>query len=168
MKKNLLILFAFILLVGNSCQEKKELTDIQRKEIAETIKNRTQEWFDTFKDVNHENLDLFLDFFVESDEASWMNNPALWVGNIDIRSTKEKTEKLWRPMVDERSSHDLKIVEDYIAVLSADHVIHVFKANYRITDTEGNIGEEHTSVITNVYIRKNDVWKILHHHQSYE
>ena len=168
MKKNLLTLFALILLVGTSCQEKKELTDIQRKEIAENIRNRTQEWFNTFKEANHENLDLFLDFFVESDEASWMNNPALWVGNIDIRSTKEKTEKLWRPMVDERSSHDLKIVEDYIAVLSADHVIHVFKANYRITNIEGNIGEEHTSVITNVYIRKNDVWKILHHHQSYE
>ena len=97
-----------------------------------------------------------------------MDNPALWVGNLDIQSTKEKIEEIWRPLVDERSSMDIKLAEDYISVLSADHAIHVYKTNYRITDTEGNISEEHTCVITNVYVRKNDVWKILHHHQSYE
>ena len=168
MKKNLLTLFALILLVGTSCQEKKELTDIQRKEIADTIRNRTQDWINKYMDFNHENLDMFIDFFVENDEASWMDNPALWVANLNIMSTKEKIEEIWRPLVDERSSHDLEIVKDYITVLSADQAIHVFKANFWITDAEGNTGEEHTCVITNVYVRKNDVWKILHHHQSYE
>jgi len=169
MCKRLFFILGLIILIS-ACQPtgKKELTDIQRQEIADTIRKCTQEWLNTFKDVNHENLDMFLDFFVESDEASWMNNPALWVGNLNIQSTKEKTEELWRPIVDERSSHDIKLIEDYIAVLSADHAIHVFKANYWITDTEGNTSKEHTSVITNVYVRKNDVWKILHHHQSYE
>lgn len=168
MKKNLLTLFSLILLVGTSCQEKIELTDTQRKEIADNIRNRTQEWLNTIKEANQENLDMFLDFWVETDEASWMDNPALWVSNLDIVPTRKKMEDFWRPIIDERSSHDLKIVKDYISVLSADQAIHVFKANYRITDAEGNIGEEHTCVMTNVYVRKNDVWKILHHHQSYE
>lgn len=168
MKSNLLTLFVLILLVGNSCQEKIALTNDQREEIADIIRNRSQEWLNTIKEYNQENLDVFLDFFVENDEASWMNNPALWVSNLDILPTREKLEEFWRPEIDKRSSHDIKIVKDFITVLSADQAIHVFKANYRITDAEGNVGEEHTCVITNVYVRKNGQWKILHHHQSYE
>jgi ketosteroid isomerase-like protein len=168
MIKRLNAVLGLIVLVS-ACQQydKKELTDVQRQEIADTIRKRTQEWNSTVKEFDHENLNAFLDFWVESDEGLWLNNPALWVSNLTVLPTKERMEEFWRPIVDRRSGHDIKIVEDYIAVLSEDLAIHVFKANYWVIDAEGNKGEEQTCCITNVYLRKNDVWKVLHHHQSY-
>ena len=169
MIKRLCFIIGLVILIS-SCQQngKQELTDIQRQEIADTIRKRTQEWLDTFREFNRGSLDTFMDFWVESDEVSWLDNPALWTSNLTIIPTKERIKEFWLPQLDERSAHDVELVEDYVAVLSEDKAIHVFKANYRITDIEGKKGKEQTFCATNVYVRENDAWKILHHHQSYE
>ena len=164
-------LFLLLLLVGFvfACQSTKnqEMTAEQRQKIADTIRQRTQDWLDMTKEFNPENLDMFLDFWVENEEKSWMNNPALSVSNLTVYATKDKIKELWDPIVAEKPSYKIELIDDHIAVLSEDNAIHVFKANYWITDTEGNTSKEHTCIITNVYVRKNDVWKILHHHQSF-
>ena len=59
------------------------------------------------------------------------------------------------------------MVKNYIAVLSANHAVHVYKANYSITNLKGETGPELPQTVTTVWVRKNGEWKILHSHDSW-
>ena len=84
--------------------------------------------------------------------------------------TKEKYQELIRPEVDKLKgySQDVEIGEDYIAVLSEDIAIHVFKINSWMMDSEGKKLYKETGIGTIVYVLRKDAWKMLHIHQSYE
>ncbi len=171
MSKRVYFILGLFLLIS-ACQPtiEKELTDIQRQKTADAIRQRTQEWSNSFKEFNNETVDKYLDFFVESDGIYWTNNPALYVINLTILPTKEKMEDFFRPAVDKYKDYtqDIEIVKDYIAILSEDKAIHVLNVNTLMTDTEGNIFNNETGIVTFVYVRINDVWKVLHSHISYE
>jgi len=56
--------------------------------------------------------------------------------------------------------------EVYIAVLSTDHAVHVYKAKWSMTNKDGEVTGEGPLTATTVWIRKNGEWKVLHFHQS--
>jgi ketosteroid isomerase-like protein len=174
MSKRLFFIFSIIfsiiiLLSAYQPTSKKELTDAQRQEIANTIRQRNQEFIDQWKKMNHERFNKFTDdFLVESNEPSWMSNPALMVFNLNILPTKEKFKESWRATIDKNPSYNMKTIEDYVSVISENLAIYVGKFNYSITDSLGNTGKEHTAINTTVYINKNGKWKMLHNHQSWQ
>jgi len=118
------------------------------------------------KNFTEENFNKMFEFWVESNDESWLGNPAIWVSNIQIIPTLEKLDESWRPAIDRRASEELEMIDDYVAVLSHDHAIYVLKAKYTINDIDGNT-YENLMTATTVYVKKNGVWKILHYHQSW-
>ena len=169
MTKRLYFLMGLIIL-GLACQQSGpiELTDAKRQEISAQIRQTNQEMFDQFKESKQENFDKWMTFYVESNEASWMDNPAIFVNRLGILKTKESIDESWRPVVDRRGSSVMMIDEDYIAVLSMDHAVHVYKGNWSVTNKDGEITGEGPYTATTVWVRKNGEWKILHYHQSWD
>ena len=165
------IICLYIILLLSACQPagKKELTDAQRHEIAATIRQQTQEMFDRMREVNLKDFEeLTGDLWVDSSDPSWMNNPAIAVYNLDIITTSEKYKEMLQPLVDENPTFDIKIVEDYVSVLSENIAVYVCKLKSTVTDSMGHGGQEETAVNSTVYIHEDGKWKILHNHQSYD
>jgi len=167
MFKQFFILFCLVVLII-ACQptEIPELTDAQRQAIANEIRQIYQDMMEEAKNINEEIFNKWLDLWVESNDESWLGNPALWVSRLQIIPTKEEIEKLWRPILGRRASEEREMTDDYVAVLSPNHAIHVLKAKSILTDSEGNT-TENLMTATTVYVKRNGEWKILHYHQSW-
>jgi len=167
MFKQFFILFCLVVLII-ACQptEIPELTDAQRQTIETEIRQIYQHTMQEAKNMNEENFNKWLDLLVETNDESWLGNPALWVNRLQIIPTKEEIEKFWRPIMARRISEEREMTDDYVAVLSPNHAIHVLKAKSIITEPEGNIWEN-LMTATTVYVKRNGDWKILHYHQSW-
>ena len=90
MKKLLLTIGIIALTFACQPTEEKEMTIEQREEVATIIKQQTQKMFDVLKVYNKENFEIFMDGWIESDDAAWMNNPALWLNMLYLHPTKEE------------------------------------------------------------------------------
>ena len=99
-----------------------------------------------------------------------MNHPAIMVNNSSLIPTIEKYQEVMEPQVDQLIgySQEIEIGEDFVAVLSEDAAIHVFEVNTLIKDSEGKRLIKETGMATIVYAKRNDIWKILHIHNSYD
>ena len=167
MFKQFFIIFCLVVLII-SCQptEIPELTDAQRQAIANEIRQIYQDMMERAKNINEETFNKGLEMVVESNDESWLGNPAIWVSRLQIIPTKEEMDKLWRPIIGRRASDEREMMDDYVAVLSPNHAIHVLKAKSILTSREGNI-IENLMTATTVYVKRNGEWKILHYHQSF-
>ena len=168
MAKRFYFLLGLIILFS-TCQQTGpiELTDALRQKIAGEIRQRNQEHIDLPKEIKHDTFDRMKAFFVESNDPSWIDNPALFVNRLNIIKTKESYDETFRPTVDRYSSVVYTISEDYVAVLSADHAVHVYKVKWSMTNKDGEITGEGPLTATTIWVRKNGEWKILHFHQSW-
>lgn len=166
---NRLTIIVSVILVFFSCQQtvQRPLTDSDRQEIADIIRKESNNWLNSITEATQENLDVFLGYFVQSDDSAWMNKPALWVSNFDSFLTTDQLESFWRRSIDQRTAHNMSIREGYVAVLSEDIAVHVFPYDYEIIDTQGEILGDGKSITTNVYVKRDGKWKIMHHHQTY-
>ena len=147
---------------------KTEMTEIKRQEIADTIREITAEGLDRARVTSLENFNAWMADWVESDDEAWLNNPAMYVNRLNILTTKEWIDEVWRPTVERRSATHIDIVKDYVAVLSVEHALHVFEARWSVADMSGNITSEGPMTATTVWTRKNGEWKTLHYHQSWD
>jgi hypothetical protein len=65
------------------------LATLEKQKIAETIREQLATLLHSIYEPTQENLDIFLEYFVESNDTAWMENPALWVSNLTMLQTKE-------------------------------------------------------------------------------
>ena len=169
-KRLIMILVLLILVSGCNMIGERELTDSQRQEIAEAVRQRTREIGESGKDINKESVKKILDFYVDSDNVSWMNNPALIVNNSTVIPTKEKYQELMGPQIDQLIgySQEIEIGHDYVAVLSKDIATHVFEVSTLTMNPEGKQIMKETGIATIIYVLENDVWKVLQQHVFFE
>jgi len=154
----------FVLLLACQTSERAELTDAQRQEVADVIKQKTQEMLSLTKS---EDFDKGMAFWNEDGDPSWVGNSGVMVHMTEILPTKESIETSFRPMTQSRTSTNYKINHEYVAVLSLTHAVHVYEGTFSVTDNDGNTGEEYPITATTVWILKDGEWKILHFHQSW-
>ena len=167
MKKLLLTIGIIALTCACQQTEEKEMTIEQREEVATIIKQQTQKMFDVLKVYNKENFEIFMDGWIESDDAAWMNNPALWLNMLYLHPTKEEIYEAWKPSPETRTGNNFNVEKDYVAVLTPEHAVYVFQGTYSVIDKDGNKSDENPMSGTYVFILKNDEWKLLHIHQSW-
>ena len=167
--KRLLLIMGLIAMIW-ACQPtgEKEMTIEQQQEVANTIKQQFQKWTDLLKDHNQENFDKVMYDYVESNDEAWMDNPAFLLNMLYIYPTTEAIYEEWKPKPESRSGTDYNIEKDYVAILSPEHAVYVFKGTYSITDKDGNTGDDIPMSGTYVYVLRNGEWKFLHTHQSWQ
>ena len=168
MKQLLLFMGLFAMICACQPTGEKEMTNEERQEIASTIKQNFKETIELGKNNNQENFEKWMNVYVESNDEAWMNNPALWLNMLYLYPTKEAISEAWKPKEGSRSGTNFNIEEDYIAVLSPENAVYVFKGTYSITDKDGNTGDDYPMSGTNVYVLRNDEWKLFHIHQSWQ
>lgn len=165
--KNLLLIISLATIIC-ACQPKQnELTPEQRQEIANVIKQNFNDMIEMMCTPGA-NWDDFMTIWVESDDEAWINNPALWLNMMMLWPTKEKIDEVWEPISEVRSSTNYYIDEEYVAVISAECAVYVFKGSFTNTDKEGNTIDPIPMSGSYVYVLRNDEWKILHMHQSWK
>ncbi len=168
MKRLLLIMGLIVLTWACQTMDEKEMTIEERQEIASTIKQNFMEMMELFKNNNQENFEKWINAYVESNDEAWMKNPALWFQGLNLWSTKEAIYEVWKPKEGSRSRTNLNFEEDYVAVLSPENAVYVFKGTYSIIDKDGNTSDDYPMSGTYVYVLRNGEWKILHTHLSYQ
>ncbi|UCE40546.1 MAG: nuclear transport factor 2 family protein [Candidatus Aminicenantes bacterium] len=168
MCKRLFVLFCLVILIV-ACQpaeeaEPVEMTDAQRHEIADTIKQAYQDYLDyDWKN----NPDWYSKFFVEDNEVSWMGNPGIFVHGIRILPNRSAMEAVFNPMLENRTSTNMMVLKDFVSVISDTVAVYTFEGKYSITNLEGETGPDYPYTTSVVYLKKDDGWKMLHYHQSW-
>jgi len=168
MLKRFLILFCLVVLII-ACQttEIPKLTDVEHQEIADIIKQKSQELLKLNASFNEENFNKMMGYMVETDDVSWMGNPGVFVQGIKVIPTLEDLDTYFRPMLGTRSSTNFTVIKDYISVMSENHAVYVKEGKYSVTNLEGETGPEYPWTSTEVWLNKNGEWKILHYHESW-
>lgn len=166
--KRILVLFCLAALMI-SCQPKEipEMTDMERQEIADIIKQKNQESLALNQSMDEGVYDKWMAFWLDTDDASWLGNPGAFVQGIRVIPTLEAMEKYFKPMLKSRSSTNFTVNKDYISVMSRDHTVSVLEGSFSVTNLEGETGPEYPWTSTAVWVKKDGEWKILHLHQSW-
>jgi hypothetical protein len=168
MMRRLLVLFCLAVLMI-SCQPKEvpEMTDAERQEIADIIKQKNQESLALNESMGEEAYEKMMSFWLDTDDPSWLGNPGAFVQGIRVVPTLEAIDKFFRPMLKSRTSTNFTVNKDYISVMSREHVVYVVEGSYSITNLEGETGPEYPWTATSVWVNKEGEWKMLHYHQSW-
>lgn len=150
-----------------SCQTNRipDLTNIQRKEIADSIKQQNQALLITLLKKN--SYDQWISHWLKENEDFWTNKPATMVNNCDIVPTFKEIEEIFRPALANRASTKNSILSDHIAVLSNNIAIQVYETEYSVTSLEGKSSPYNPVTVTILWIKQKGEWKIFHYHQSW-
>ncbi|MBT3242722.1 MAG: SnoaL-like domain-containing protein [Bacteroidetes bacterium] len=164
--KKLTVILGVIILFCACQQTESEMTDEQRQEIASTI---TQHFKDLMDQPSTDNwVDEFLSSWVENDDKAWLGKPALWLNLMTLYPDQDKIYEVWKPIGEVRSSTDFTVDEDYVAVLSAESAVYVFKGSFTITYKEGTTTDPTPMSGSYVYVLRDGKWKTLHQHLSWK
>ena len=166
--KQLILIIALIGLIC-ACQPtaEKEMTLEERQEIASAIKQTHKEFFGMLKYVDQEVWDSIMDFYAETNDEAWMNNPAIAFNHLAFYPTKEAIYENWKPETDSHWGQNFYFDEGYVAVLSHEYAVYIVKGSATIIDEEGNEGEKLPMSGSYVYALRDGKWKVLHMHQSW-
>ena len=167
MKKLLLILGVFALLA--SCQTKQnDITPEEQEEIAKIIRSNVQFMVDSLTLNNQATFEKQLETWAETNDKAWVGEPAMWLNMMYLFPSKESIRETWDPSRVSRQKTNMKIDEDYIAVLSRESALYVFKGVFSITDKDGITGVEIPMSGTYVFVLRDGEWKTIHNHQSWK
>ena len=157
----LILLFSFV-----ACQPKQnELTELQRQEIADKIKQLNKEMW-THWDQN--DPELFIPYYSDSEANPWVGDSVMVINRLNIlASSYEDVEKIITDILSRRSTQHTKIKKEYVAVLSAKHCLHVCEADFSITNEEGNESPVRPAIYTSVWSNEDGEWKILYQNFSW-
>lgn len=166
MKKIVLIVFLFGLITNQNFAQSDISTD-ERKLIKEVVEQRSKElWRLHTQDYNEKNLKRFMDFFVETEDISWMGKPAILLDGIYFTHSKEEIEDIFSKVFERRHSAPFKIYENYFAVISEEAVVEIQTIENYIVAKNGNRSPDYEAGDTLVWVLRDDEWKILHWHRS--
>ena len=168
MKKS--VLFIALIALVCACQKTvpKEMTLEVRQKIAEEIRQHQYKWMSSMEVSNMETFNSFTSEMVQGDDEVWMGNPAMWLNELTLYPNNEVINKSWQPIIENRSSTILKADKDYVAVVSPEYAVYVAIGTFSVTDKEGNSAGDIPMTTTSVYVKKNNKWKVLHWHNSWQ
>jgi hypothetical protein len=114
-----------------------------------------------------QDIEAALSFYVQDAGDYFVGNPVVGVFNRRMDKGSEDFREGIRNLGNNRLGTSVQFKDDRIAVLSRDHVVQVLSADYAITNLEGVTRTGYQMVQTQVWVRENGEWKILHFHQSF-
>lgn len=141
-----------------------ELTDAERGAIASEIRELSRAAFEPFAEP--QNVEEALSFYVRDASDYFVGDPVVGVFNLNMDEGSEDFREGMRNLVNNRLGTSVEFKEDRIAVLSRDHAVQVLSADYAIKNLEGVTRSGYQMVQTQIWVREDGSWKILHFHQS--
>lgn len=164
------ILFFLVIALISSCQTEvaQEMTPEDREKVATEIREHQKKMRSLFEVSSVENFNTWMTDMVPGDDEAWMDNPAMWLNLLNLYPNNEVIHNVWDPVIHQRSGTMIKVDKDYVAVLSPEHAVYVSEGIFTITDKQGNTSAEMPLSGTFVYVKKNNKWKVLHIHYSWE
>jgi hypothetical protein len=168
MKKTVLFMTFFTLLCACQKEVPKEMTLEDRQNIAEEIRQFQYNWLNSMEVFNNETINVFLSGMVPGDDEVWMGNPAMWLNELTFYPNNEVINESWQPEIENRSSTTFKIEKDYVAVVSPEYAVYVAIGTFAVTDAQGNNTGDIPMSGTSVMLKKNNQWKVLHWHNSWQ
>jgi tRNA uridine 5-carbamoylmethylation protein Kti12 len=166
MKKLVLVIFLFGLIANQSFAQ-SDLSTEERKLIKEAVEQRSKElWRLHTQDYNEENLKRLMEFFVETEDKSWMGKPAILLDGIYFTHSKEEIEDIFSQVFERRHSAPFKLLENYFAVISEEVVVEIQTIENYIIAKNGNRSPDFEAGDTLVWILSDNAWKILHWHRT--
>ncbi len=165
--KKLLVIIGVIAIVCSCQQAETALTDEQKQKIADVIKQQFQSSMN-MGEMNQEKFDLMLSNMTEKEDQSWVGTPALWLNELSLYPDKSKVNEVWRPKPDQYLHQKFFVDEDFVAVISEDCAIYIFKGSFAYVDKEGEVGNKTPMSGSYVYVKRDGEWKWLHMHQSWK
>ena len=168
MKKILLFIAFFALICACQKEAPKRMTLEERQNIEEEIRLFQYKWLNSMEEFNKETFNIFLSGMVPDDDDVWMGNPAMWLNELTFFPNIEAINKYWQPEIENRSSTTINIEKDYVAVVSPEYAVYVGIGTFSITDAQGNNAGDIPMSCTSVMLKKNNEWKVLHWHNSWQ
>ena len=146
----------------------KEMTLEERQKVAEEIRQHQYKMMNLMEVTNLETFNSFIDEMVPGDDEVWMGNPAMWLNMLDFYPNNEVINKEWEAVIENRSSTIIKAEKDYVAVVSPEYAVYVSIGTFSVIDKQGNNTGDIPITSTSVYVKKNNKWKVLHWHNSWQ
>lgn len=164
--KALTVLSALLLFAA--CQAppppESEFTDAHRQAVAEEIRQASQAWISAWAENN---IDGAMAVLSDDSGIFFLGGPAVWVNNVDLVPTTDRVRASWGSAQETRAATGIFPLEESIAVLSPNHAVQVWVAEWNVTDTEGVRTPNYPLTVTLVWVRDDGTWRILHRHQSW-
>lgn len=146
----------------------KEMTLEERQKVAEEIRQHQYKMMNLMEVTNLETFNSFIDEMVPGDDEVWMGNPAMWLNMLDFYPNNEVINKEWEAVIENRSSTIIKAEKDYVAVVSPEYAVYASIGTFSVIDKQGNNTGDIPITSTSVYVKKNNKWKVLHWHNSWQ
>ena len=145
------------------------LTDAEKQAIADTVRQVNASLLDLQEQpTTRESFDQATETWIDDAADRYIGTPAVWVSNVSVLNTVEDVVEEWEPTIGTRMGMRSVISAEHFVVLSRESVLHVFEAEFGIKDEGGNVGALAQWVVTQLWQRTDEGWKILHYHQSWE
>jgi len=141
------------------------MTQAEREAIASEIRTLSREAFEPF--AQPQDVETALSFYVRDAADYFVQDPVVGVFNLSMDEGSEDFREGIRNLVHNRLGTSVEFKDDRIAVLSRDHVVQVLSADYAVTNLDGVTRTGYQMVQTQVWVREEGAWKILHFHQSF-
>ena len=143
------VLAAFAMTVLAACQPATtELTEDQKAEIEEAVKQATRAEFDSY--VQGDDIDQYMAFMSDWSVAG------PFAFNMSLDSLRSGTLDVWSSI----SSAEVELGEMRVLVLGPDAAIVEGSAVFNVTDTSGVAGRP-TNIYTWTWIRQDSQWRIV-------
>ena len=164
------ILFSIVIILISACQREvpKEMTPEDREKVATEIREHQKKMRSLFEVSSVENFTTWMNDMVAGDDEVWIDNPAMWLNLLDLYPNNEDIHSVWDPVIDQRSGTMIKVDKDYVAVLSPKHAVYISEGKFTISDKQGNTSDEMPLSGTFIYVKRNNEWKVVHIHYSWE
>jgi uncharacterized protein (TIGR02246 family) len=161
----LVVLGVGFLLYSSPSATSPEMTDADRLSIAAEIESLTREMT---KSGRPDDFEDWLAFYSDSPESYFTDEPVLFVQGTFVAPTMQALRGFLDPSRWNRQSTNFTLQSSRVAVLSPDNAVQVAELHFSITNMDGETGPSYLQVATNVWVKEDGGWKIMHHHNSWD
>jgi uncharacterized protein (TIGR02246 family) len=160
----LLVVLGVGFLLYSSPTAPPEMTETDRQVVADEVKQASKDWIATWA---QNDIDGALAYFLEDLGSYFVGEPGLFLNNYTLLPTLTEVSAVFEGAREARSGSGIFPLEESVAVLSPDHAVQVWVAEFNVTDTEGVTTPNYPVTMTLVWVRHEGAWKIMHFHQTW-
>jgi len=141
-----------------------DFTAADRQAVAEEVKQASEAWIAAWA---RNDIDAAMAALVHDLAAYFVGDPGIFLNNLAFVPDAAGVEAGFASAREARSSTGIFPSEESIAVLSRDHAVQVWVAEWNVTDAQGVTTPNYPLTATLVWVRQEGTWRIVHWHQTW-
>lgn len=144
--------------------QEPEFSDADRQAVAGEVKKASEEWIAAWA---RNDIEAAMGALVDDPGAYFVGEPGVWLNNLDFVPSTDEVRAVWESVPEARTATRIVTSRESIAVLSRDHAVQVWAAEWNVTDAEGLTTPNYPLTVSLVWVRHGGTWRILHWHQTF-